>query len=238
MQVLFLKIDLLKKNKDSLPTALKTLDDSIAKLKLQVTTKTNAVTEMEKVQRQSQAALDINKDRLTRSSLRLEGVQNTQEFQAINKEIDQLKKLNGNLEEQAKKILGEIEVIQKEISELNTNLETLIAQRTEKEVAVNGQSSKAEGEISTLSSERIKFTPGVDPKTLAVYNRVRGARGGLGIVPAIGGRCKGCNMMVPPQLFNEVQKFTQVHSCPSCHRLLFVPVGSGAHGTSGMSSAS
>ena len=46
--------------------------------------------EVEKVQRQTQAALDLNKDRLARANTKLESVQNSQEFQAANKEIDQL----------------------------------------------------------------------------------------------------------------------------------------------------
>src|SRR6185295_968135 len=91
---------------------------------------------------------------------------------------------------------------------------------------VSGQESQVGDEIESLLKERSKFTVSVEPRILAQYDRVRGARAGLGIVPALGGRCKGCNMMVPPQLYNEIQKVTQLHACPSCHRILFVPAAS------------
>ena len=79
-------------------------------------------------------------------------------------------------------------------------------------------------DIDSLLAERAQFCSQVDQKILVQYDRVRGARGGIGIVPAVAGRCKGCNMMVPAQLYNEVQRALTLHSCPSCHRLLFVPL--------------
>ena len=104
LQELDLRIDQLKKNRNALPETLRALDQSLQKIQGTVNTKKNALGEIEKTQRQTQAALDINRDRLARSNTRFESVQNSQEYAAINKELDQLKKLGATLEEQAKKI--------------------------------------------------------------------------------------------------------------------------------------
>jgi predicted nucleic acid-binding Zn-ribbon protein len=41
------------------------------------------------------------------------------------------------------------------------------------------------------------------------------------VVTARGGICTGCRMHIPPQLFNELQKFRDhVRQCPNCHRIL------------------
>jgi uncharacterized protein len=223
VQELDLKLDRLKQSRDAVPSALKALDDSLGKLRGTAAAKAKALEELEKTERQTQAALDLNKDRLTRSSSRLEGVQNSQEFAAINKEIDQLKKMNGSLTEQSKKAKADIEALQKEVGELNAQLSTGQTERTDRETQLTGQSGQLSSEISTLTAERNKATQGVDARLLAQYDRVRGARGGLGLVPAIAGRCKGCNMVVPPQLYNEIQRGSHLHGCPSCHRILFVP---------------
>ena len=223
LQELDLKIDQIKKSKTALPTALKSLDDQLKKMKIQLDLKNNAVTEVEKVQKQTRAALDLNKDRLTRSTARLEGVQNTQEFQAINKEIDQLNKLNGTLEEQLKKSALEMETLSKSKEEVKSLYDKIEADRNAQAETISGQDKQLTGDITALSSERNQYTVKVEKSTLALYDRVRGARAGIGIVPALGGRCKGCNMMVPPQLYNEIQKCLQLHSCPSCHRILFAP---------------
>ncbi|MCM2276536.1 MAG: C4-type zinc ribbon domain-containing protein [Oligoflexia bacterium] len=227
LQELDLKIDQLKKNKNGLPVALRTLEDNLAKAKLAVQSKSQAVEEIEKLQRQAVAALDLNRDRLTRSASRLELVKNTHEFQAVSKEIEQLKKLNGSLEEQHKKGDQDIEAIRKDMAALTAQLEKAQQERDAQASLVSTESGKFDSEIQKLMAERLEHTPKIDKRVLATYDRVRVARGGLGLVPALDGRCKGCNMMVPPQLFNEIRRLTTIHGCPSCHRLLFVPAASG-----------
>jgi predicted nucleic acid-binding Zn-ribbon protein len=224
LQEIDLKIDALKKNKGGIPTALKALDDGLAKLRATTELRQKALAEVDKNQKQTQAAQDINRDRLARANSKLEGVQNSQEFQSANKEIDQLKKLSGTLEEQSKKATADIDALTKEIADMTAKYAELKTERDEQAAKLATQNSKLDGDISSLTAERQQFASKVEARTLSQYDRVRTARAGLGIVPAIGGRCKGCNMMVPPQLFNEIQRGTQMHQCPSCHRILFVPV--------------
>jgi hypothetical protein len=223
LQELDLKIDAVKKRKDGLPVALKALNDSFNKLNAVVESKKAAIAEQEKLQRQTQAALDLNKDRLARANSKLEGVHNSHEFQAANKEIDQLKKMNLSLDEQMKKSKADQEAAAKELEGLNAQFETVRKDRDQQQSALDAQAGQYDAEIGALRTERNQHVAKVDRRVLAQYDRVRGARGGLGLVPAVGGRCTGCNMMVPPQLYNEVQKALAVQACPSCHRILFIP---------------
>jgi predicted nucleic acid-binding Zn-ribbon protein len=222
LQEIDLKIDSLKKNRNALPAQIKVLDEGVAKLRASVESKKNAILEIEKSQRQTQAALDLNRDRLARANSKLEAVSNSQEFQAANKEIDQLKKLNTSLEEQSKKALSDVEALNKEVTELGTQFEKQSTEKDSQVAQLNSQGSKLETDIGILTAERKQFVVKVEPRILSQYDRIRGARAGLGIVPAVGGRCKGCNMMVPPQLFIEIQRGSQLHQCPSCQRLLYI----------------
>jgi predicted nucleic acid-binding Zn-ribbon protein len=226
IQELDLKIDQLKKSQAALPESLKTLDQSLARLNLSMTVKTSALGEIEKVQRQTQAARDLNRDRLARSETRIQSVQNSHEYQAVNKENEQLKKLTTTLDEQSKKSEGDSEAIKKDLADLTAQFEKIKAERDEKASALSSQNGKFDEEIGALMANRAQFSAQVDKPLLAQYDRIRKARMGLGFVPALAGRCKGCNMMVPPQLFNEIRKLNTAHACPSCHRILFAPEGS------------
>jgi predicted nucleic acid-binding Zn-ribbon protein len=144
----------------------------------------------------------------------------------VNKELEQLKKLNLSLEEQSKKSDTETAAIQKELTDITAQLEKSKGERDAQAGLLSGQGSQLDKEIKILMDEREKYTAQVEARLLSQYDRVRGARAGLGFVPALAGRCKGCNMMVPPQLYNEIRKAQVVHACPSCHRILFVPEGS------------
>ena len=185
--------------------------------------KKTALGDVDKSAKQTRAAIDLNQERLTRSSGKLEQVHNTQEFQAASKEIDQLKKLNLSLSEQEIKALSEIETLKAELAQIEESLRKAQLERDSHAEEVSGQNHQLSSDIGTLVSERSQFFAHVDTKMVAQYNRVRAARNGIGIVPAFGGRCRGCNMMVPPQMFNELQRGTIAHSCPSCNRLLFIP---------------
>jgi predicted nucleic acid-binding Zn-ribbon protein len=222
LQEIDLKIDRIRKDQGDMPAALKALDDTLAKSKGTVALKQAAIDEAHKIQRQAQAALDMNRDRVARASGKLESVQNTHEYQAASKEQEQLHKMAKTLEDQIKKCGVDIEALTKDLDGLNAQLAQAQASRDEQHGKLSGQSSNLQGQIDSLQAERKKFSSTVDARVLATYDRVRPARAGLGIVPSIGGRCVGCNMMVPPQLFNEIQKGSALHSCPSCHRLLYV----------------
>ena len=224
LQELDLRIDSLKKGQNSLPENLKQIDEALNKLKLNLNTKKTQFSEVEKVYKQAQAAFELNGDRLTRSNVKLESVQNSQEFQAATKEIEQLKKLNVSLEEQTKKAKQDLIQLEKEVATIGEQVEKLQTEREAQASVVTGKSNQFSSDISSLMVDRLTFSSRLGSRILSQYDKVRAARGGIGIVPAIGGRCKGCNMMLPPQLFNEIQKATILHTCPSCHRLLFVPV--------------
>lgn len=223
LQELDLKIDQLKKNKIVLPVSLKTLEVQLQKSRSLVEAKNTVLGELEKTQRQTRAALDLGKDRMARSNTRLESVKNSQEFQAVSKEIEQLKKMNTSLEEQLKKGDQEVDLIRKEQERFQAEVEKIQTERDAQATLLSSEGGKLDQEIDGLMTERAKFTPQVDTRTLALYDRVRPARKGLGIVPVDGGRCQGCNMMVPPQLYIQVCKNEVIHNCPSCHRIIFVP---------------
>jgi len=222
LQELDLRIDELKKQKSTLPVAMKNVETEYIKTKASADTKQNELNELDKTFRQTQAAIELNKDRLTRANQKLEGVQNSQEFQAASKEIEQLKKLNLSLEEQLKKSTEEMTQGNELLKKLQDQFDKINNERDAQLEAISGQAGKLDGAIGELTKERDVFLSQLDRPLVAKYDRIRAARGGLGIVPASGGRCSGCNMMVPPQLFNEIQRYNNIQNCPSCHRLLYV----------------
>jgi uncharacterized protein len=238
IQELDLKVDELKKSKKSLPLTLKALDDSLSRQMAAVAAKQVAIIEIEKMQRQTQAAIELNKDRLERSSTRLEKVQNSHEFQAAQKELDQLRKLALQLQDQVKRSAVEHVTGNAELDALNTELAKVRDEREAHSSLLSGQGNKLDSEIGIFETDRSKLATQIDPRVLSQYNRIRVARGGVGLVLVVGGRCKGCNMMIPPQLYNEVQKAVSVQACPSCHRLLHVTASEDNKAPTGSAEAS
>ena len=217
------KIDSLKKKKAALPAALKSLDDALVKCRLILETKKKGAEDIQKVQRQTQAAIDLQNDRMVRSSSKLEGVQNHNEFTAANKEIEQLKKSLVTLEEQITKAKADVDLANQAVAAAEAEVLRLDAERGQLMATITGEGDQLESGINSLLTERSQYTGSIDPRILSQYDRVRGARGGIGIAPAVAGRCRACNMILPPQFYNELHRMSAVQQCPSCHRLLFLP---------------
>src|SRR6185295_5037894 len=114
---------------------------------------------------------------------RLEQVANSTEFQAVQRELEQLRKMILSLEEQIKKSGTEIEAANTQLGTLTAELDKVQGEHDQQAGVVSGQTTSFDSDIGSLTKERAKYTGLVDRPTLSQYDRVRVARGGLGIVP-------------------------------------------------------
>ena len=46
-------------------------------------------------------------------------------------------------------------------------------------------------------------------------------RRGLAVAPVQNGTCQGCNMNIPPQLFNQLQRGDSIELCATCNRIIY-----------------
>src|SRR5204863_7195644 len=89
----------------------------------------------------------------------------------------------------------------------------------EKEIAAQVEDLKSS--IGQKRRERDKVAGEIQPNLLQRYNMLFSKRQGVAVALARSGSCTGCRRLLPPQLFNEVQKHLQIHFCPSCQRILY-----------------
>ena len=60
----------------------------------------------------------------------------------------------------------------------------------------------------------------------SLYERIRGARGGQAVAEVREGLCTACNVLLRPQVYNEVRTNEAVQTCENCGRIMYyvVPV--------------
>jgi predicted nucleic acid-binding Zn-ribbon protein len=79
-----------------------------------------------------------------------------------------------------------------------------------------------EGQVKELETKRAEVAKGVHPPLLSRYETVRKRRMPA-LVTVVAGTCQGCNMSVPPQLYNTLKTTLETDICPSCHRIICAP---------------
>jgi predicted nucleic acid-binding Zn-ribbon protein len=80
--------------------------------------------------------------------------------------------------------------------------------------------AEVQSKIDALQVTRDKIAAGIRPDYLKRYGAIR-MRRGLAVATVRNGTCLGCNMNVPPQLFNTLQRGNTLETCPYCHRIVY-----------------
>jgi len=159
--------------------------------------------------------------RIRNKRMRLNLVRTDKELQAVTHEVDSLKETNLRLESElaAMNEGGAPRAARiKELGELIAKGRAALAD-AEKEIAEQVEELKSS--IAGKRVERDEAAAHIPPNLLQRYNTLFTRRAGAAVVLAKAGSCMGCRRLLPPQLFNEIQKHLQIHFCPNCQRILY-----------------
>jgi uncharacterized protein len=159
--------------------------------------------------------------RIRNKRMRLNQVRNDKELQALGHEVEALKETNQRLEAEVLALMEGSEPRGPKIKEIGELLEKkrgeLIA--AEKEIAAQVEDLKIS--IRKQRVDRDLMVRDLDASLLQRYEMIFSRRNGLAVVEAKGGTCQGCRMRLPPQLYNEIQRHSQIYFCPNCQRILY-----------------
>ena len=61
----------------------------------------------------------------------------------------------------------------------------------------------------------------IEPRTVAIFEKVSRRRQGVAVAEARGGVCTICHVRLRPQVFNEVRRNDQIIQCDTCNRILY-----------------
>lgn len=168
-----------------------------------------------------QVDLEANDERLGASRAKINQVANTREYNALEKEIETLRKLRAQLEEEQLQLREAVDDFAADVKEKEAKLAGLQGQIDDEESEVGDQSADAEKRVAKLRTARDKIKKDLPKAAVRRYEFISTRRPGLVVVPARAGVCTGCNMMLPPQLFNDVQRGDRILQCPNCQRIIF-----------------
>ena len=222
---------------------LQTLDAQLYALRRQLNAKPEQINQIKAVQQQlvqqSQAvearykAAELKKSQkemeLGQKEEQIKKLQNqlallktNKEYSAMQHEIEGFKADKSVLEEEILKLMDEVDQVKASMSVERQNLKV-------KETETNGQIAVVEAEIQKLkesadqlTAQRGEIRVKVDSSILAKYEQILERKEGVALVPVRAGSCGGCNMLLPPQLINEVHMAKRLVLCEACARILYV----------------
>lgn len=215
------KLDQIQILKGELPMEVSDLEDEIQGLhsrKNRIEEEINGITQYIEGRREAIKAAEELGAKYQKQS---EGVKNSREFEAINKEIE-MQDLEAKL---AEKHIKDANV---SMAEKVTMLDGVKKTISTKEGVLNHKKSELEKIISETEKEEASLRKEIDTargnvedRLLYSYDRIRkNYRNGLAVVAVERDACGGCYNSIPPQRQSEIKQRKKVVVCENCGRIL------------------
>ena len=153
--------------------------------------------------------------------MRLSLIKNERELQALGHEVEVLKESNQRLEAELLTRMDGGEQSTARLKELSEMLDRDRAELKNAQKEIAGQIEEMRARIQTRRREREQLATMIDANLRQRYDMIFERRGGYAVVAVKAGTCQGCRMRIPPQLFNQIQRYDAIHFCPNCQRILY-----------------
>lgn len=201
---------------------LENLDENLRDFKQVIEKQESVIDELNQKYRDYETDVRMNLDGIKKSEAKLSSVKTNKEYQAFLKEIDDLKEKNSKLEDDMIEFLDRIEDAEKILNEKITEYSELEARLNSEKETIQKETEEGKRQLESLDAERKTVASGIDADLLATYNRVKSLQSnGIGIVAVTNAVCQGCNMNIPPQMYNELQRGDGLKKCPICDRIIY-----------------
>jgi predicted nucleic acid-binding Zn-ribbon protein len=203
------------------------LPAEVADLEAQMNEQENHVQELEATIKQ--AVVDRDKADLETVSLREKiekyktqqyQVKSNRQYDALSREIDAAQEMISQHERNVETLEGKMTVAREDLEKAKGQIEGISKELNEKRQELEEVSKSNEDEELRLKHNREKLVVRIDRSDLAVYERIRKAKGGLAVVPVKRNACGGCYNAVPPQKVLELRRNNKIYTCEHCGRIL------------------
>ena len=200
------ELDELKQNFRLKKEALSSYEDKLKQLQL----------------KKSEKELDLSskEDKVRKAQGQLYQLKTNKEYQAKLGEIALLKADVSILEEDILKILDEIDVAGKELTDAKGELSEEEKVFTAGEKKIKHDTDGIGIEINNLQDKRNIIARGIDSSILSIYDRLIKTRSGVALAFVEGSNCSACHMEVTAQKINEIKMYKELIFCDMCVRIL------------------
>jgi predicted nucleic acid-binding Zn-ribbon protein len=148
-------------------------------------------------------------------------IKTNKEYTALLKEIETVEQENKAIEDDILKLMEKIEAAAGEIKNAESRSAEDSASIAAERKQLEENMAKLEAELATIERERDELAARIAVPLLAKYQKRYGSLAGRVVVEARNESCSGCFMSIPPQLFVNVKKNTEIITCPHCSRILY-----------------
>jgi hypothetical protein len=194
-------------------TVVKQLDDRLKGDRDMLTSMDKTRNELVTELRQMSQQIDRSREKLQRS-------RNERESNAAQREVEELRKLLRDREDELERLNGASEQARSSISDGETKHGTLSGELEGSQGGITSTIGELEAERARKMKDREATQKRLPPAIFRRYESVR-TRRPMAIARTYDGTCVGCHLSVPPMMFQKMRRQEEFEQCPHCRRILY-----------------
>lgn len=204
----------------AIPAKLQATQSDLARVETLLNTERAQLAESQRYYSEQKGLLEADESHISSAKHKLGQAKNSKEYVAAQREMDSSKESVQTREAEMTKLVDAVKAKEKLLADRDADVQALRDSIAKDSEIARGKMAELEGKIAAIRTERDKLAAGVRPEVLKRYGAIR-MRRGLAVVSVRNGTCTGCNMNMPPQLYNTLQRGTSLETCPYCHRMIY-----------------
>ncbi len=219
------RADQLTHQRRTLPelAAVAALESRRAELHTSLTTSRTTAADLARELAKAEADVDQVRARTVRDQARLDsGTASLKDVQALTAEIEHLAGRQAVLEDAQLAVMERAEARQSELATAQEAFDAVEIELAAARTAADAAVAALDAQAADVAQQRAAAVDGLDAGLLALYEKLRTQRGGMGAGRLVGHRCEGCHMELTPLDLEAIHATPpdQVVRCEECGRIL------------------
>jgi predicted nucleic acid-binding Zn-ribbon protein len=147
------------------------------------------------------------------------------ELQAMQAEVESLRRRTSDLEDKVLEAMGEREPLDEEVRRLEAERGRLDAEGGRLRAAIAETEAALDAEMGREREERAVVASTLPANLSKLYEQLRTKLGGIGAARLVNGRCSGCHLTLPATELDRIRREPPdaLIQCEQCGRLLVRP---------------
>jgi predicted nucleic acid-binding Zn-ribbon protein len=226
VQTIDAKADLLRQQRATLPelAEIATLSASRAEMADQIRDQQIVVDDLSAAQAKADADVEQVKARRTRDRDRMDQglIANPKDLERMQHELETLERRIATLEDEELEVMEQLEDAQKTLDSLKQQVASADERLSELVAGRDQRTAEIDRQLDALTAERGPAVEGMPEDLLALYEKLRANRKGVGAAELRQRRCSGCQLTIDNAEIEVIRKAPSdlVIRCEECSRIL------------------
>lgn len=180
--------------------------------------------EIERAQRRLEGEIEVLEQKAGKEEQRMFSgtVANPKELSALQAEVASLKKRRSSLEDELLEVMVQREQASATLERITQDRDEAAREAEQLTRTVGGHTQDIDAELGEHSERRDEVTKEIPDDLMALYDRLREQKSGVGAAALEEGTCQGCHTKLPAKEYERVRDERGLQRCENCRRILVV----------------